>query len=343
MSIRGNRQNSRLILLSSIMLIVLILSSCSKGEMTVTAKANTSSPMLKSDHVVVATYNDGEVTNDELQKFISTLVFMNTSQAPNKDVPEFREFILKQLVMTKIINERASDKSKIAAEVKVKQQMDPIMQMTEQDREEMARRLKAINLDFADIEQYFRLTFTTIEDMSSKVTDEQVSDEYDAMIEADSNTFATASLSHILIGLKDPNDPTGQKTLRSEEEALQRVQEVQEKLSNGDDFALLVKAYSDDSGSKDQAGKYENVDVIQFVPEFAKAAMELPLATISEPIATEYGYHIIMVESRSVRNFDEVKSSIRGKLADDLINDFMLNEYPSYNYKSNLSTSIPTP
>ncbi|WP_373231725.1 peptidylprolyl isomerase [Cohnella sp.] len=306
--------------------------------MTVTPQTNTSTPVHKSDPEVVATYNDGEVTTSELQKFIDTLVFMNTSQAPNKDVPEFREFILKQLVMTKIINERASDQSKSGAEVKVKQQMDPIMLMDEQDREEMTKRLKAINLDLTDIEQYFRLTFTTVEEMSSKVTDQQVRDEYDTMIEADASIFATASISHILIGLKDPSDPTGQKALRTEEEALQRVQEVQEKLDNGDDFALLAKEYSDDSGSKDRGGTYEDVDVAQFVPEFAKAALELPLNTISDPIATEYGYHIMKVASRSEKTFDDVKSSIRSKLANDLINEFMLKEYPSYNYKSNLPT-----
>ncbi|HEY0828913.1 MAG TPA: peptidylprolyl isomerase [Bacilli bacterium] len=335
-----NGQTGWITSLFSTILVVLMLSSCTQKEVLISPNINmeTTTP----DNEVAATYKDGKVTKVELQKFIDALTFINPSQAQNKDIPAFREFILKQLVMSKILTAHASEQSKSAAEIKVKQQIDPINQMDLKNREEFEKNLIAANLEFADIEQYFRLTLTTIEDISNKVTDQQVTDDFDEKVKADPNAFAVVTLSHMLIAQKDPSDPAQEKDLRTKEEALRRAQEVKDKLKNGGDFVALTKEYSDDSVSKDYGGKYEKVEVNEFVADFKKAALELPLNTISEPIAGVSGYHIMKVESRSVRTFDEVKSSIRGKLANDLIVEFMTKEFSSYNYKSNLPTPVPT-
>jgi foldase protein PrsA len=179
--------------------------------------------------------------------------------------------------------------------------------------------------------------------MSNKVTEQQIKDDFAAKIKADKDTFTTATVDHILIALKDPTDQTGEKVLRTDAEALKRALEVKAKLDKGGDFAALAKEYSDDPGSKDNGGEYANAKISGYVAEFKKAASELPINKISDPVKTSYGYHVMKVKDRKVSTYEEVKESLRIGLADGLFNDFMKNEFPTLEYKSNIPTPTPAP
>ncbi|MGO4276359.1 peptidylprolyl isomerase, partial [Paenibacillus sp. TAF58] len=114
----------------------------------------------------------------------------------------------------------------------------------------------------------------------------------------------------------------------TKEEALKRAKEVQQKLINGEDFAKLAKEFSDDPGSKDAGGLYADADVSQWVPEFKKAAIEQTIGTIGEPIATDFGYHVIKVEARSVKSFDSVKEQLKASLEQQQFQQFTEKELP---------------
>jgi foldase protein PrsA len=105
-------------------------------------------------------------------------------------------------------------------------------------------------------------------------------------------------LRHILISYSQPGAEVqpGQPK-RTVAEASARALQVKQKLDAGGDFAKLAKEYTDDPGSKDTGGFYD-ADVSGFVPEFSNAAKTLPIGKISDPIKTEYGYHIMKVEER---------------------------------------------
>ena len=56
------------------------------------------------------------------------------------------------------------------------------------------------------------------------------------------------------------------------------------------------------------------------VPEFEKAAFELELGVVSEPVQTQFGYHLIKVESKSDANvmpFEAVKQEIMSRLTQE--------------------------
>lgn len=96
----------------------------------------------------------------------------------------------------------------------------------------------------------------------------------------------------------DPNaTPTPEP--RDEAQALARIIEVQQKLGAGEDFAALAKEYSDDPGSKDAGGELgwfsRGSGLIQ---EFEDAAFGLQAGQTSQPVKTQYGYHLIQVEER---------------------------------------------
>ncbi len=122
---------------------------------------------------------------------------------------------------------------------------------------------------------------------------------------------------------------------------------MQDKLNGGGDFDALAKEYSDDPGSKETGGKYENAEVGQWVPEFKKAAIELPIGKISDPVETSYGYHVMKVESRSSKTFDDVKAGLRSEAAQAKIYEFLEKELPGLIQTNNMpkpeATPAPTP
>jgi parvulin-like peptidyl-prolyl isomerase len=85
---------------------------------------------------------------------------------------------------------------------------------------------------------------------------------------------------------------------RSEAEALARIIEVKQKLDAGGDFAALAAEYSEDPGSKAQGGELGWFGKGQMVAEFENAAYALQPGQVSDPVKTQYGYHLIKLEER---------------------------------------------
>lgn len=95
--------------------------------------------------------------------------------------------------------------------------------------------------------------------------------------------------------------PTPAPTLapRTDAEALAIATDIKKKLDAGGDFKQLAIEYSDDTGSKQAGGElgwYAKGEGL--VQEFEDAAFSLPVGQISEPVKTQFGYHIIQVEEK---------------------------------------------
>jgi peptidyl-prolyl cis-trans isomerase C len=150
---------------------------------------------------------------------------------------------------------------------------------------------------------------------SVKVDDAAIKTYYDAH-KAD---FESAKARHILIRFKGSAVPlrTGAKEL-SDEEALAKAQDVLKQLKGGADFAALAKSDSDDSGSGANGGDLGTFKHGQMVAAFEQAAFALPIGQVSEPVKTQFGYHIIKVEQKQSKTVDEAKAEISEKLRPDL-------------------------
>jgi hypothetical protein len=78
-----------------------------------------------------------------------------------------------------------------------------------------------------------------------------------------------------------------------------KAEEILNRVKGGEDFAAVAKEASEDPGSKDKGGLYENVRMGQMVKPFEDAAMSVqPGEIVPTLVETDFGYHIIKLEAK---------------------------------------------
>lgn len=267
------------------------------------------------DSKAVATYKGGTITEKEFAMDQKIMKFLSPQQAQYLEIDAFKESILKQEVGFEYLASQATDEAKKQAKKEADSQIADLKKAL---GDNYKKTLKDADVTEGDIHSYMERVLTVYQDMLLKVTDDQVVKEF----EATKGDFTVATLRHVLIGLTDADNKE-----RTSEEALKIAKEVKAKLDGGADFAAIAKEYSDDTASKETGGEYKDKAVGTYVDEFKKAAQTLPLNTISDPVETSYGYHIIKVESRTDKTFDQLtdeqKEGIKSSIVSKNLEAFM--------------------
>src|SRR6185436_5628323 len=96
----------------------------------------------------------------------------------------------------------------------------------------------------------------------------------------------------------------------------QEAKQIRARLDKGEKFEDLAKQYSLD-GSKDYGGDLGYFSAPEMVPEFSKAAFALQPGQISQPVKTDFGWHIIRVDDRkkgAAQPYDQVKTALKNIL-----------------------------
>jgi len=96
---------------------------------------------------------------------------------------------------------------------------------------------------------------------------------------------------HLLLEIKPSEN--------SLEKALLKTKKIREEIISGLSFEDAAKKYSEDLGSKENGGKLGYVPRGTFVQEFDKIAFTLDINILSEPVKTQFGYHLIEVLQRT--------------------------------------------
>jgi foldase protein PrsA len=186
-------------------------------------------------------------------------------------------------VLRDLVHEKVLSKEFKVTDKEIEKEMDKLKEMygmqyelaVQQNGEEAIR--KMVKLDLLRQKAAMK---------DVKVTEEELKkyyDEYKPKIKA----------SHILVD--------DEKTAR----------EIKEKLEKGEDFAKLAKEYSKDTGSAANGGDLGWFGPGKMVKEFEDAAYSLKVGEISDPVKTDYGYHIIKVtDKEEKKSFEEMKDEI---------------------------------
>jgi parvulin-like peptidyl-prolyl isomerase len=81
--------------------------------------------------------------------------------------------------------------------------------------------------------------------------------------------------------------------------------QVLERLNSGEDFATVAAEVSTDTASATQGGDLGWFGIGVMDLEFEKVAFNLPIGTLSQPVSTQFGWHIIQVLGHEVRSIAE--------------------------------------
>jgi peptidyl-prolyl cis-trans isomerase C len=235
---------------------------------------------------VILTIGDTKITAGEYEQLVDSLPeqFRAAARGPNKR--QFAEQLVRIRILADEAKRRKLDQSP-AIQRQVELQKDNLL--ANALFQEISTNVK---VDNAAARQYF----------------DQHKSEYESV-----------HASHILIRMKESPVPLrpGKKDL-TEDEALAKAQEVRKKLVAGEDFATLAKAESDDAGSGAKGGDLGTFKHGQMVPQFEQAAYALPVGQLSEPVKTQFGYHIIKVEQHDTTTFDEARPDLEKRLRPEL-------------------------
>jgi foldase protein PrsA len=112
--------------------------------------------------------------------------------------------------------------------------------------------------------------------------------------------FQQVCLSHILV--------------KTEQEANAVASQIKAASDKKAKFAEVAKAKSTDTGSAARGGDLDCNPKGTFVPEFDAAASSVPLNTVSDPVKTEFGYHVLLVRERRTQPFEEARTQAKALL-----------------------------
>lgn len=215
----------------------------------------------------------------------------------NVTVEEYlKDMTLQNLIQQEIINEDAAKEGIKVSDEEVEAQLKKDIEASGGQQEfENSLKKQGLNIDFYKTylknkmiaAQYYQ---KVLEKISPK--DDEVKKYY----EDHKKDFFNAKASHILVD--------------SEKEA----KEIKKELDNGADFSKLAKEKSKDPSAKENGGNLGEFNESTMVEEFTKAVQDMAPGEISKPVKSQFGYHIIKLDEKSPRGFDEVKNEIKSKL-----------------------------
>ncbi|MEK9780588.1 MAG: peptidylprolyl isomerase [Gammaproteobacteria bacterium] len=99
--------------------------------------------------------------------------------------------------------------------------------------------------------------------------------------------------------------------IRSEEDTLQEINNIRDRVINGESFADLAKEFSEDPGSAKQGGELDWLGKGVLAPEFEKMMIETPIGKLSEVFQTQFGFHFL--EVLNFRNHDMTRELIEDR------------------------------
>lgn len=232
---------------------------------------------------------------------------------------QFEQGFLSQLVRRAVLEPKAEELGLSVTDADVTERLDQIKaDFPSQSAFEEAVREQGLTLDQLDEIIYDQVL---IERLRNEVTGDLAPGENQLRRFYDENIvdFRETKAQHILVdeeGLARRISTTLQNAPTERVDAL---------------FKRLAARHSQDESNAQRAGKLGFVEPGTLVPEFEQAADDLEVGQISDPVQTQFGYHVIRVTDRRTSRFEEVRDEIEqqvgGTLRDEAWQEYLEGVY----------------
>lgn len=263
----------------------------------------------------IAAVGDGVVTQEQFDEIMAQAKAQYASQEgapafPEEGTPQYNQLvasIVQYLVQNELIAQKAKELDVTVTDEQLRERIKQIEDSVG-GKKKLDKLLKEQNVTMAQLTEQVKasmLTDAVKEKVYNdvKVSDEQVRAYFDDPANADQfKQPETRDVRHILT-----------KT-RAEAEEVRALLGAD---PSDADWKKLARKYSEDPGSKDNGGALGAVQKGRMVPEFEKAAWALDVDEISQPVKSQFGWHVIQVTGitpATTQTFEEAKERIRQML-----------------------------
>ncbi|MFC1502279.1 peptidylprolyl isomerase [bacterium] len=271
-------------------------------------------PMMDPDsNQVLATTKTFQVSAGEALQTINLAMGNQTANFANANEQQLKDFLrrfLNQHVEKKVLLEAAGKARTRVTSTEVDSVLNVQYQRTGGETQFVERLTNAgVSIDYVkeDIANNLLINkyLKKIIEEKSQVSEEQIQEAYEKSL-----TDTTVSVRHILLLTQGKSDAE-KKTIRK------RMESILKQAKSGDDFEMLAKSNSEDPGSKENGGLYEDFNRGTMVKPFEDAAFSVPIGEISDIVETQYGYHILKVIDRKTnagKPLEEMRTELEEKL-----------------------------
>jgi peptidyl-prolyl cis-trans isomerase SurA len=249
------------------------------------------------DGVAAVVGNEVILMSDVLQR--ATVLAQQQRGAVDARSPEFQREVLNSLIDNKLVLTRAREDSIVVGEAEVTAAVNRRLQQiiaqvgSEARVEELyGMPIERIRREARDVIRQQLLEQAMMQRRFSglKVSERDVQEFY--ALYRDSLPTVPEQVELEQIALK--SRPSSEAKVAAKELATS----LRDSLARGADFAALARAYSSDEASSAQGGDLGWVTPGMFVPQFERAVKSLGINDISEPVESDFGYHIIQLLDR---------------------------------------------
>ncbi len=247
---------------------------------------------------IVATYKGGSITKQEFDEQYNLQVVLPGIQGHETKA----DFLDYYVVWYKYMYPKAAAVAQTPVnESQAKQMADESIQglvgQEYKTKQDVENKLKSLNLTEDDLVRLAEKGQILQQYLQSQLKSVTVSDsEAKAYYGSHKSDFVQVTVDQILLSSE------------------QKAKQIEQQLKSGANFAKLADENSIDPSVKQNHGHFANSLVSQFVPEFAKACEALPIGQISDPVKTQYGYHVLKVDSRKQMDYSQVADQIKIQL-----------------------------
>lgn len=299
---------------------------------------------LKNSQAIIKV-NDSVITQDDFDKLmdrqISSSPFAKMSVGDiKKDKDGILYLMSERSVITQLIIQSLLEQEANARGIKVsnKEVDEAINKVIEKlgGKDNLSQMLKQNNVSISqfkkDIKTQVKMEKLARTTKNVSITDKEVKDFYNKNIDKFKHGEQVRA-SHILL-LTDPmqlaQEVSGdskkeiselemtkriEKKVKEKEELANKI--AKELKADSSKFSAYAKKYSQDTISAERGGDLGYFEAEKMVPEFSKAVFAAKPNTVTGPVKTQFGYHIVFVKDRraaGIESFDKVKNNLKESL-----------------------------